>query len=201
MENKENDPSLSTEVKRKNPKRLLMFTVVLAIVVMVAGALLTSAFLSSPTNSGNWLFKGAYANYAGSASVMGYGFDFSAKLQVLDFNTTHAYIQTYFKMGSSLGETVENQTSTWIELSKFNFVAGFNEANLTKSYETDVNIETLGTRRCTVYEYNTDGPAMIIYIDKVLNWPVKMQIVMNGENSLNVNFEINLTDTNIPGLK
>lgn len=201
MENKETNSSLQTETKPKTHKRLLVFVAVLAVVAMVAGAFLTSAFLSSPTNNGSWLFKGAYANYAGSASVMGYSFDFSAKLEVLDFNSTHAYIQTYFKMGSSLGETVENQTSTWVELSKLNFVTGFSEMNLTKSYEADTNVGALGTRRCIVYEYTTDGPAMKVYVDKALNWPVKMQVAMNGENSLNMNFEINLIDTNIPGLK
>lgn len=203
MENTEQNAvsSLPTEAKLKTRKKLLIFVAVLAIVAMVAGAFLTSAFLSTPTNEDGWLFKGAYATYAGSASVMGYGFDFSAKLEVLDFNNTHAYIQTYFRMGSSLGETVENETSTWVELSNFNSIAVFNEGNLTKSYEADINIGTLGTRKCVVYEYTTDGPTMIVYVDKVLNWPVKMQMNMNGEGSLSMSFEINLTDTNIPGLK
>ncbi len=192
---------LPTEAKPKARKKLLILVAVLAIVAMIAGALLTSAFLSTPTDKDGWLFKGAYADYAGSTSIMGYSFDFSAKLEVLDFNSTHAYIQTYFKMGSSVGETVENTTSAWVEVSNFNFIAGFSEGNLTKSYEADINIGTLGTHKCTVYEYATDGPTMIIYVDKVLNWPVKMQMDMNGEGSLNMSFEINLADTNIPGLK
>jgi hypothetical protein len=197
----ENNVSLPSEAKPKTRKKLLILVAVLAILAMIAGAFLTSAFLSAPTNEGGWLFKGAYANYMGSASVMGYSFDFSAKLEVLDFNSTHAYIQTYFKMGSSLGETVENETSTWVELSNFNFISGFSEGNLTKSYEADTNIGTLGTRKCIVYEYNMEGPTMIIYVDKVLNWPVKMQMNMSGEGSLDMSLEINLTDTNIPGLK
>jgi len=75
----------------------------MAIVGLVVGAILVSGLLSRPTGQDAWLFKGAYAKYEGSTSVMGYSFDFSVKLEVLDFNSTHAYISTSFKIGSSVG--------------------------------------------------------------------------------------------------
>jgi hypothetical protein len=173
----------------------------MAVMGLIIGASLFSALLPKPTGQDAWLFKGAYAQYEGSTSVMGFGFNFSAKLEVLDFNSTHAYMSTSFKMGSSLGETVEEENSTWVELSQVGFVNAFSEANVTTSYEATLDFGSLGTRSCTVYEYATDGPTITVYIDKAIGWPLKMKASMTGEDSTSLSVDINLVETNIPGLK
>lgn len=114
-----NSPS---EAKPKSQKRILIAVVAMAVIGLAVGAFLFSALLPKPTGQDAWLFKGAYAKYEGSTSVMGFGFSFSVQLEVLDFNSTHAYMSTSFKMGSSLGETVEEENSTWVELSQVGFV-------------------------------------------------------------------------------
>ena len=190
-----------SEAKPKSRKKLLIAATAIAVVGLVVSAFLVSALLSKPTGQDAWLFKGAYAKYEGSTSVMGYSFDFSVKLEVLDFNATHAYMSTSFKMVPSVGETVEDENSTWVELSKVGFVNAFSESNVTNSYDATMDFGSLGTRSCTVYEFATDGPTMTVYIDKAIGWPLKMKASMAGEDSLSLSLDINLVDTNIPGLK
>lgn len=172
----------------------------MAVVGLVIGSLMVSALLSKPVGQDTWLFKGAYAKYEGSTSVIGFEFDFSANLEVLDFNNTHVYLSTSFKMGSSLGETAEESNSAWVELNQIGFMDAFSEGNVTSTYDATVDFGSLGTRACTVYEYITDGPTMSIYVDKVIGWPLKMKASMTGEGSLSLNLDINLVNTNIPGL-
>jgi hypothetical protein len=202
----ENNPSNAVssspnEAKPKNRSKLLIAVAAIAVVGLVIVAFLVSGLASKPTGQDAWLFKGAYAEYEGSTSVMGFGFDFSVKLEVLDFNSTHAYMSTSFKMGSSLGEIEEQENSTWVELSKVGFIDAFSESNITSSYDATLDFGSLGTRSCTVYEIATDGPTMTVYVDKTIGWPLKMKASMTGEGSLSLSLDINLVDTNIPGLK
>jgi hypothetical protein len=173
----------------------------MAVVGLVIGAFFASALLSKPTGQDAWLFKGAYAKYEGSTSVMGLGFNFSVKLEVLDFNSTHAYMSTSFKMGSSLGEIAEENNSTWVELSKVGFMNAFSQSNITNSYAATLDFGSLGTRSCTVYEIATDGPTMTVYVDNTIGWPLKMKASVTGEGSTSLSLDITLVDTNIPELK
>jgi len=188
------------EAKPRSRNKLLIAVVAIAVVGLVVVAFLVSGLASKPTGQDAWLFRGAYAKYGGSTSVMGFGFDFSVKLEVLDFNSTHAYMSTSVKMGSSLVEIEEQENSTWIELSKVGFIDAFSESNITSSYDTTLDFGSLGTRSCTVYEIATDGPTMTVYVDKTIGWPLKMKASMTGEGSLSLSLYINLVDTNIPGL-
>ena len=200
-----------SEAKPKSRKKLLIAVAAMAVIGLVVSAFLVSALLSKPTGQDAWLFKGAYAKYEGSTSVKlesieGFGdfdvsFDMSVKMEVLDFNNTHAYMSTSFKMIPSVGETAEDENSTWVELSKVGFVNAFSESNVTNSYDATMDFGSLGTRSCTVYEFATDGPTMTVYIDKAIGWPLKMKASMAGEDSLSLSLDINLVDTNIPGLK
>ena len=181
-------------------RRRLLIAVAVLCVGLVVGAILVSALQPNPPAEEGWLFVGAYADYEGKTSIMWFSFSFSVNLKVLDFNDTHAFMLTSFKMESNAGETVENETSTWVELSNFNFMGAFSDNNLTASYDATVNFGSLGTRSCTVYEYATDGPTMTVYVDKEIGWPLKMKATMTGEDSISLSLDINLVDTNIPAL-
>lgn len=78
----------------------------------------------------------------------------------------------------------------------------FDEGNLTKSYESTVDIAGFGTKTCMVYEYaiSDEGLAMKVYVDEAIGWPLKMMISMIGEN-YSLSLDINLVETNIPALK
>jgi len=181
-------------------RRRLLIAVAVLCVGLVVGAILVSALQPNPPAEEGWLFVGAYADYEGKTSIMWFSFSFSVNLKVLDFNDTHAFMLTSFKMESNAGETVENETSTWVELSNFNFMGAFSDNNLTASYDATVNFGSLGTRSCTVYEYAIDGPTMTVYVDKEIGWPLKMKATMTGEDSISLSLDINLVDTNIPAL-
>jgi hypothetical protein len=190
---------------------------VVAVSVVVC-ALLVSAFILAPQGQDSWLFKGAYATYEGSASIsaedlgsmldISLSIDFTVRQEIVDFNGTHALVSTSFQMSSSLGDfggtTEENETSAWVPLSEMGLMTAFEDADLTNSYESTVNIDGFGTRTCMVYEYaiSDDGLTIIVYVDKAIEWPLKMTVSMtNTELSSDLTVDINLVETNIPALK
>ena len=204
------------------PKSHIKLIAIVAIVAVsvIVGALLVSAFISSPQGQDAWLFKGAYATYEGSASIsaedlgsffdMSMSIDFTVRQEIVDFNETHALISTSFQMSSSFGEyggeTEQNEESAWVPLSEMGLMNAFEEGDmdLTNSYESTVNIEGLGTRTCMVYEYNIadEGLMLTVYVDKAIEWPLKMKMSMtNTELPEGIELDINLVETNIPALQ
>jgi hypothetical protein len=195
--------SYSTNAAPSKSRVKLIAIVAVVAVSVVVGALLVSAFISSPQGQDAWLFKGAYAEYEGSTTVSFVTIDFTIREEVLDFNSTHVKISTYFNMGSSYGESVENETAAWVPLSQAGVMNAFEEGNLTTSYESTVDIAGFGTRNCMVYEYtiSDEGLTMTVYVDKAIDWPLKMTVSMTGEDSISLSLDINLVETNIPALK
>jgi hypothetical protein len=225
---------ISASTNAAHPKSRVKLIAIVAIVAVsiVIGAFLVSGFISSPQggtspnqdqdgtpinqDQNDWLFKGAYATYEGSTTFtsddidmqdMSMDIDFNVRVEVVDFNTTHALISTSFQMSSSIngmdGETVEDENSTWVPLSQMGFMGAFDDVNLTSSYKSTVDVAGLGTRSCTVYEYaiSDEGLSMKVYVDDAIDWPLKMTVSMSGENSISLSLDINLIDTNIPALK
>jgi len=203
----------------KSHFKLIAIVAIIAVSVVV-GALLVSAFISAPQGQEAWLFKGAYAKYEGSASIsaedlgsifdMSMSIDFMIRQEIVDFNETHALISTSFQMSSSFGEfggdTEQNEESAWVPLSEMGLMTAFEDEDidLTNSYESTVNIDGLGTRTCVVYEYaiSDEGLTMTVYVDKAIEWPLKMTVSMtNTELPTDFTIDINLTETNIPALK
>jgi hypothetical protein len=193
-------------------------------VAVVVGALLVSAFISNPQPQGQdaWLFEGAYATYEGSTSIsadelgggmldMSISIDFTVRQEIVDFNDTHALISTSFEMSSSFGEfggdSEQNEESAWVPLSEMGLMTAFEDEDidLTNSYESTVNIDGIGTRTCMVYEYDVsdEGLSMTIYVDKAIEWPLKMKMSMTNTelSGAELELDINLTETNIPALQ
>ena len=220
MESEPERISYSTNAAPSKSRFKLIAIVAVIAVSIVVGALLVSAFISSPQGQDAWLFKGAYATYEGSASIsaedlggmldMSMSFDFTIRQEIVDFNETHALVSTDFQMSSSFGDfggaTEENETSTWVSLSQMGLITAFEDedVDLTNSYESTVNIDGLGTRTCMVYEYaiSDEGLTMTVYVDKTIEWPLKMTMSMtNTELPDGLELDINLVETNIPALK
>ena len=202
------------------PKSHIKLIAVVAIVAVavIVGALLVSAFISSPQGQDAWLFKGAYATYEGSTSIsaeelgmlgMSLSIDFTVRQEIVDFNDTHALVSTSFEMSSSFGEfggeTESDEESAWVPLSEMGLMTAFDDVDLTNSYESTVNIDGFGTRTCMVYEYEIadEGLMMTVYVDKTIEWPLKMTISMTNTDIPGGELEadINLVETNIPALK
>jgi hypothetical protein len=191
-------PSENVAKPKRNLKLIAIVAAVVAVVVVSALAL---ALLSSnPKGNSAWLFKGAYAKYSGTAKVMFVDVSFSIRQEVVDWNSTHAQLLAQVSMGSLVSETVESEQTMWVDLSKNQYM--IDNATLINSYEANnLYVEGVGTRNCIVYEYATDGPTMTIYVDKAIGWPLKMKISMTGAESVTLEMDITLVETNIPGLR
>ncbi len=219
MESESERISSSTRVAPSKSGFKLIAIIAVVAVSVVVGAFLVSAFISAPPQGQDaWLFKGAYAKYEGSASVsaedigifdMSLSIDFIVRQEIVDFNSTHALVSTSFQMSSSFGEfggeTVEDEESAWVPLSQMGLMTAFEDVNLTNSYESTVNIDGLGKRTCMVYEYaiSDEGLTMKVYVDKAIEWPLKMTVSMTNTElpSGTLEVDINLVETNIPALK
>lgn len=198
----------STNVAKPKSHVKLVAVIAVAVIAVVVGAFLVSALLSSPQGQDAWLFKGAYAEYKGSTSMTVMTIDvevsFAVRQEVVDFNSTHVLVSTSFQMSSSVGESVEDENTTWVPLSQAGFINAFDEGNFTESYEATVDIPGIGTRTCTVYEFeiSDDGLTMTVYVDKAIGWPLKMTVSTDEDLlGLDLELDINLVETNIPGLK
>ena len=223
MESESGNVNYSTNMTQPKSHIKLIAVIAVVAVAVVAGALLVSAFISSPPPHGQdaWLFKGAYATYEGSASIsaedlgsfidMSMNIDFSVRQEIIDFNDTHALISTSFQMSSSFGEyggdTEQNQESAWVSLSEMGLMTAFEDEDieLTDSYESTVSIDGIGTRTCVVYKYDisNEGLTLTVYVDKAIEWPLKMTMSLTNTElpSGSIELDIGLTETNIPALQ
>jgi hypothetical protein len=220
LESKPANVTDSTNIPQSKSHIKLIALIAIVAFSVIIGALLVSAFISSPQGQDAWLFKGAYATYEGSASIsaedlgsifdMSLSIDFTVRQEIIDFNDTHALISTSFQMSSSFGEyggeSEQNEESAWVPLSEMGLMTAFEneDIGLANSYESTVNIDGIGARTCIVYEYeiSNEGLTMTVYVDKAIKWPLKMTMSMTKTQlPEGLKLDINLTETNIPALQ
>lgn len=182
--------------------------VVVSIVItalVVSALVLTSEDLTTEDgktpiegDKNSWLFKGAYAKYKGTTTLMFMNFNVEMRQEVKDFNTTHAELQIFLSLASDFEENEETNTTVWIDLEENNYE--IDDAALTNKYEITETFDKFGSRECIVYEYSTEGPTILIYVDKQIGWPLKMNMEITGEDDINLSLDIELIETNIPEL-
>ena len=198
----------STNLAKPKSHVKLIAVIAVAVIAVVVVAFLVSALISSTQGQNAWLFKGAYAIFEGTTSIdvlsISISFSFTLRQEVVDFNSTHAQLLTSVSINSSLSgsleeEVMDEEVTVWVDLSENQYL--IEEGTLVNSYEANLPFEGFGNRDCIVYEYATDGPTLTIYVDKQIGWPLKMTVSMTGEGSLSLELDINLVETNIPGLK
>jgi hypothetical protein len=180
--------------KRKGP----VIIAIVAMSVMVAAFAIywfTMRLFAIP-----WLFKGAYATYEGETFVLFITVKFNMRIEVVDYNFTHAKLLIYTKVTTPLGSQ-EFQNISWVDLAKKSYeIKG---AKLKRTYEQEIYVEGFGTRNCIIYEYeSTNGGSTIFYIDKSIGWPIKMTFFMKvSEYMPGMSIDLKITESNIPGLK
>lgn len=176
---------MNTKVLSKTKKLLIIVIIVL---------LTVSGFVAYQLLFPRTIFKGAYAVYYGKTSLLSITINVTLRLEIVDINTTHAKILTYIKIETPLGLR-EYQNTTWVNLK--NYTYNTENSKLIKNYEDTIYIEGIGTRNVIVYEYrNKDGSETIYYVDKKTGWPIKIRYTLLGQS-----IDLNLIDTNVPGLK
>jgi len=169
---------------------LLVFTV-----VIVTAAGFTVYWASIPHLP--WLFKGAYAVYSGKTTVLFIPVEFTFRLEVLDYNSTHVKMLTYQRIDGFA--SIENSTTAWQPLIKTT-----GSAPPSRTYESDLYVEGIGLRHCMVYVYEGYNNVSTVYVDKGINWPLKFQYNYTYSflwSDVPLFLDLRMTDTNIPGLK
>jgi hypothetical protein len=202
------------QIKKKSvfsKKIILIILAVVAIATVVSVAAVLTAPNQSPisqTNNQNgltndqnspqsWVKVGTYATYAGQAEILSMSLTFSARMEIVDVNQTHMQLSTDYNMSTPFGAT-ENTTTTWISREDMNFQP--ENLTLNNTYTTQITIPNLGARTCTVYEYSSEGISAVYYVDNSIQWPIKMVMTSPAVEGQSYNMDINLVDTNIPGL-
>jgi hypothetical protein len=200
-------------------KKTIFSKKLIAIIIVIAMSIATVAFTASILATGNklpnnqtndqnnltdsqnstqsWMKKGTYATYAGQAEILSMSITFSARMEIVDVNQTHMQISTEYNMSTPFGAT-ENTTTTWVSKEETNFQP--EDLPLNNTYTTQITIPNLGTRTCTVYEYSSEGISAAYYVDNSINWPIKMVMTSPAVEGQSYNMDINLVNTNIPGL-
>ena len=181
-------------------RKWLYAVVAVVIIVVVVGALLYWFFIKPQGIP--WLFKGAYAKYYGETTVLFITVEMNMRIEVVDYNATHAKLLMYMEAETPVG-TQEFQNVTWVNLDEKSYdVEGY---NLKKTYEQEVYIEGFGTRTCIIYEYEsetTPKTLMTIYVDKNVEWPVKIKYSSEAAQEMpSMSIVLTITESNIPGLK
>lgn len=157
----------------------------------------TPNMVSKTPTSASWLTKGAYATYQGKTEIMSISISFEARMEITDLNETHLEISTSFDMSSPYGNS-QNTTSIWMGKSDMTFQP--EGLDLDRTYTAQVTIPNLGTRSCTVYEYENKDFKATFYVDSALNWPVKMTMTSPVVEGQSYNMDVSLVESNIPGL-
>ena len=70
---------------------------------------------------------------------------------------------------------------------------------LAGTYNTKITVRSIGSRDCIAYDYANQAINATYYIDKVLQWPVRIVFTTVFENQT-YPIEFNLKDTNIKQL-
>jgi hypothetical protein len=202
------------QVARKSVFNKKIIAIILAVIAVAAvastAAVLTAGNQSpiSQTNNQNiitnnqsspqsWIAKGTYATYAGQTEIFSMRITFNARIEIVDVNQTHMQLSTNYRMSTPFGAT-ENTTTTWVSREDMNFQP--ENLALNKTFTTQITIPNLGTRTCTVYEYSSQGISAAYYVDNSIQWPIKMVMTSPAVEGQSYNMDINLVDTNIPGL-
>jgi len=196
---------IQPDAKVVHGKRKIVVLVAVAVIAAVLGAGLSLTLLSSHQSASqnvgsaasSWIVKGAYATYEGQTSVLGVSISFTAKMEIVDLNSTHVEIQTDFNMSSPFGNE-ENTTTTWVSRSNMTYQP--EGLALNSTYQTQVTVPSLGSVSCTAYVYSSQGITATYYVDIQIQWPVKMTMTSPMISGQAYSIDVNLVDTNIKGL-
>jgi len=123
-------------------------------------------------------------------------FNVTIGFHVVNFNSTHVEVLTYYSVQSKLGSRT-NQSSQWEKLSS-TFNSTIPGATLVRQYDT---ARLIGSNAidCTAYEYSEQGATVTAYVSNSVGFPVELtfQFTSNG----NLTFDLPIVHTNIPGLE
>ncbi len=173
--------------------------ITISLLVLVIGYITIDNTPKSTSES--WMFEGAYGIYEGQIDSLSIACKINETIQVTDLNATHVQIQTSSSIATTFAQTLSDQTTLWVnKTNKTNINFQPKDETLTETYNTKITVRNIGSRDCIAYDYTNQAINATYYIDKVLQWPVRIVYTTIFENQTYI-MEFNLKDTNINGLK
>jgi|WetSurMetagenome_2_1015567.scaffolds.fasta_scaffold105160_2 hypothetical protein len=186
--------SLQAKFNIKKLAILLIVTIIAAVVILATPGILVQNQTATPQN---WIKIGAYSTYEGQTTILSFTVTFNARMEIVDLNDTQVEIQTSIDMSTPYGSN-QNTTTTWVNRSNMTFQP--EGLTLNSNRTEQVSIPHIGTRTCTVYEYKNQDITATYYVDNQIQWPIKMTITTPITEGQSYSMNINLVDSNIPGL-
>ena len=197
----------NTKIVTHSKKKIALIAVAILIIIALAATLTSGLLLtgqnpssiqtSNQNTSQSWIKIGAYATYAGQATVLSMTVNFNATMEIVGLNETQIQVLTSYSMSTPFGATT-NTTTTWV--SRENMTYQPEGLPLNSTYNAQITLPNLGTRSCTVYTYSSQGVSATYYVDNSIQWPIKMVMTSPTVDGQSYSMDINLVETNIPGL-
>ena len=169
----------------RNKSKLKNYGVVaIVLVVALAGSLITFSLLAPQAKEAQQLrdslFVGAYASYYGETTVIGQKLGLQLRLEIADMNSTHIKTLSYIKLdGNTAGKVYEQQFTNWTAKNEGGMDFKVYGMIFLSKKDDSVYFPTLGTRDCTIVEYQykagtgIDG-SMTVYLEPTTGWPYKI---------------------------
>ena len=175
-------------------------TVAIVIVVIIAVAAVAGVYFIGGFGSSKkqpWLFDGAYGTYSGETSSATVTFNFTIRVQVINFNSTAVDTLSYYilKYGT---HSDTNQSTQWHQLNssggiEFNQPSGY---TLSRTYGETRYVSGY-TYDCTAYEYTKGRTTLTAYVSNSIDFPVEFTY---SAPALGTPLDLPLVQTNIGGL-
>jgi hypothetical protein len=177
-------------------RTLAIVVIVIVAVAAVAGAYFLGVFGSSRQA---WLFDGAYGTYSGETTYLTVTFNYTIRVQVINYNSTYVETLDYYtiKYGA---HTDTNQTTHWHVLTSnggINF-AQPTEYALSGTYSTTRYVSG-DTYSCTAYVYTKGGNTLTMFVSNSVGFPVEFTYsaaLVGGKISI----DLPIVQSNISGL-
>ena len=180
----------------------LRIKAVVAVTVSIAAivsALVAYNYIMSNNAKPVWLFRGAYAEYHGRASILIIPVDMRLKLKVLDFNSSKAKLLILLNLTSPITKRNVSETA-WVDFRSDPWlIPGMNLNGPPKT--SYLYLQGLGRRKCEVYNLYKENESITVYIDQETGWPLKIEMnLLMGNLSTPLKISLQLVKTNIPKL-
>lgn len=207
LENNQQAPKIITQSRKKMAVIIVAILIAASVLAVIfASGLLTNNQLPNISGNSNqvsnhasqaWIAIGTYATYQGQDTILSMSVNFNATMEIISLNATHIQVMTTFNLSTPFGNT-ENTTTTWVNRENMTFQP--TGLILNSTYTTQITLPNIGTRSCTVYEYNSQGISAAYYVDNTVQWPIEMVMTSPPVDGQSYNMNITLVNTNIPGL-
>jgi hypothetical protein len=178
-------------------RSLAIIVVVVIAVAAVAGVYFLGGFASKKQP---WLFDGAYGTYSGETSYLTVTFNFTIRVQVINFNSTAAEFLSYYTLRYGTHSDT-NQSTQWHQLNSSGGI-DFAQPLMYRLYRTYATTRYVSgnTYDCTAYEYAKGRTTLTAYVSNSVDFPVEFTYSATPATGGTISIDLPIVQTNISGL-